>query len=94
VLQLLLELGVDPAEQRMRQAIAAVRGWCAWEHAGQRFFDGEVEPCINARTAGIGAYFGQDIAAIVDRLLAEQLADGGWNCEAENGSLRSSFPRR
>ena len=25
------------------------------------------------------------------RLLAEQLPDGGWNCEAENGSTRSSF---
>ena len=28
---------------------------------------------------------------IVDRLLGEQLEDGGWNCEAENGSVRSSF---
>jgi hypothetical protein len=27
----------------------------------------------------------------VDRLLTEQLDDGGWNCEAENGSVRSSF---
>lgn len=36
-------------------------------------------------------YFGQDIEAIVARLLTEQLADGGWNCEAENGSVRSSF---
>ena len=37
------------------------------------------------------AYFGQDVRGIIDRLLGEQLADGGWNCEAENGSLRSSF---
>jgi len=28
---------------------------------------------------------------IVARLLAEQLPDGGWNCEAVNGSTRSSF---
>ena len=28
---------------------------------------------------------------IVDRLLGEQLPDGGWNCEAANGSTRSSF---
>jgi hypothetical protein len=27
----------------------------------------------------------------VDRLLGEQLTDGGWNCEAERGSVRSSF---
>jgi len=28
---------------------------------------------------------------VVDRILGERLADGGWNCEAENGSVRSSF---
>ncbi|MEO8539969.1 MAG: hypothetical protein ABI577_09540, partial [bacterium] len=64
---------------------------CRWEHAGQRFFDGEVEPCINGRTVALGAHFGQDIEGIVGRLLGEQLKDGGWNCEVENGSIRSSF---
>jgi hypothetical protein len=39
----------------------------------------------------IGAYFGQDVRGIVDRLLGEQMADGGWNCEQENGSIRGSF---
>ena len=28
---------------------------------------------------------------MVARLLGEQLEDGGWNCEAEHGSVRSSF---
>src|SRR5436305_13318720 len=28
---------------------------------------------------------------VVARLLREQLADGGCNCEVENGSVRSSF---
>ena len=56
-----------------------------------RFFEGETEPCINGQVAAAGAYFGQDVQGIVDRLLAEQLPDGGWNCEAENGSTRSSF---
>src|SRR5712692_8321598 len=51
----------------------------------------EEEPCINGQVAATGAYFGQDVGSIVHRLLAEQLADGGWNCEAENGSTRSSF---
>jgi hypothetical protein len=27
----------------------------------------------------------------VDRLLGEQMSDGGWNCEQENGSTRGSF---
>jgi len=32
-----------------------------------------------------------EVAAIVKRILGERLEDGGWNCEAENGSVRSSF---
>jgi len=31
------------------------------------------------------------VHALIQRLLGEQLADGGWNCEAEFGSTRSSF---
>ena len=58
---------------------------------GLRFFDGEVEPCINGATVAIGDYFGQDVQGIVDRLLGEQMDDGGWNCEQENGSMRGSF---
>jgi hypothetical protein len=90
-LALLQAFGVDPHAPQVREAIDAVRANCRWEHAGQPFFEGEVEPCINGRTAGLGAYFGVPVDGIVDRLLGEQLEDGGWNCEAENGSVRSSF---
>lgn len=90
-LSLLREFGVDPRDERVRDAIARVRDNARWEHAGERFFDGEVEPCINGRTVALGAYFGQDVEGIVTHLLGEQLEDGGWNCEAENGSVRSSF---
>ena len=90
-LQLLYEFGVDPADDRVRRAVALVRDHCRWEHAGQRFFSGEVEPCINGRTVTLGTYFEQNIDGVVARLIGEQLEDGGWNCEAENGSVRSSF---
>ncbi|HJP77774.1 MAG TPA: squalene cyclase [Pseudonocardiaceae bacterium] len=90
-LSLLRDLGVDPAAGEVREAVRLVRDNCRWEHAGQRFFGGEVEPCINGRTVAIGAYFGLDVTGIVERLIGEQLADGGWNCSAENGSVRSSF---
>jgi len=90
-LQLLRDFGVDPRSGRVRQAIARVRNGCRWEHEGQPFFSGEVEPCINGRVVSIGTYFEQDVAAVVARLLNEQLDDGGWNCEAERGSVRSSF---
>lgn len=90
-LQLLCDFGVDPCSDRVRRAVALVRDRCRWEHAGQPFFSGEVEPCINGRTVSLGIYFDRDVEALVVRLLGEQLEDGGWNCEAENGSVRSSF---
>jgi hypothetical protein len=90
-LQTLQLFGLDPGSQSARRAIALVAENGRWEHAGQRYFDGEVEPCINGRTIEAGAYFGVDVAALVERILGERLDDGGWNCEVENGSVRSSF---
>ena len=90
-LVLLQDFGVDPHHDAVRRAVAQVRARCRWEHAGQPFFSGEVEPCINGMTVALGAYFDQDVDGVVARLVDEQLEDGGWNCEAENGSVRSSF---
>ena len=90
-LQTLQILGLDPTSESASRAIGLVAENGRWEHAGQRYFEGEVEPCINGRTIDSGAYFGVDVGAIVERIVAERLADGGWNCEAENGSVRSSF---
>jgi hypothetical protein len=103
VLTLLRILGLDPASDAARRAITRVRegvhwrgwdwegSWRGMDFVGNPFFAGEVEPCINGQVAASGAYFGQDIQRITGLLLAEQLPDGGWNCEAENGSTRSSF---
>ncbi len=97
VLLLLRDLGLDPANAEARRAVGLVRDGVTWKGCGPEechdnaFFAGEVEPCINGQVAAAGAYFGQDVQGIVDRLLVEQLPDGGWNCEAENGSMRSSF---
>lgn len=97
VLMLLRDLGLDPASDQARRATDLVRDRVTWKGCGPQecevnaFFDGEVEPCINGQVAAVGAYFGQDVQDLVARLLAEQLPDGGWNCEAANGSTRSSF---
>ena len=64
-------------------------GPAAWH--GNPLFSGEVEPCINGRVVAVGSYFGQDVQSIVDRLLGEQMSDGGWNCDQEHGSTRGSF---
>jgi hypothetical protein len=89
----LRDLGLDPKSAQASNAIDRVRSKVTWgpEFGNSPFFEGEVEPCINGRVIGLGAYFGERSDGLVDRLLAEQLSDGGWNCEAERGSVRSSF---
>jgi hypothetical protein len=98
-LELLRRFGLDPASEQARRAIGLVREhvtWgdgAAWQNtwADNRFFAGEVEPCINGNVVATGACFGVDMAPLVDRLLGEQLLDGGWNCEVENGATVSSL---
>lgn len=96
-LMLLRDFGLDPTGGPARRALERVREHVTWKGCGPQecdsnpFFAGELEPCINGQVGAAGAYFGQDVSGIIERLLAEQLPDGGWNCEAENGSTRSSF---
>ena len=90
-LLLLRDFGLLPDSPEARHAVSLVRENSRWEEGNQAFFEGEVEPCINGMTATLGAYFGETVDGVVERLTKEQLADGGWNCEAERGSTRSSF---
>jgi hypothetical protein len=105
-LLLLHDMGLEPSSEQARRLVARVRNtvqWLmnipqeelpkdediAWWH--KPFFEGEVEPCINGRVVTIGAYFGENMQPLVERLLNEQMADGGWNCDQESGSTRGSF---
>jgi hypothetical protein len=87
----LREFGFDPGSDRAQRMAELIGANCRWEHDRQPYWEGEVEPCINGVTVANGTYFGVDMAPVVDRLVRERLDDGGWNCEAENGSVRSSF---
>ena len=99
VLELLRHMGLDPESDQARRAVGLVREHVTWAGGApvdtpwgdNRFFEGEVEPCINGNVVATGSYFGVDMAPLVDRLLGEQLPDGGWNCEVENGATVSSF---
>ena len=97
-LELLRRFGLDPESEQARRAVGLVREHITWRDpafetpwADNPFFEGEVEPCINGNTVAIGSYFGVDMTPLVERLLGEQLSDGGWNCEVENGATVSSF---
>lgn len=85
------DMGLDPNGEAARIAIGRVNAnltW--WQLDGRAFFDGETEACINGRILAVGSYFGQACDRLLQRLFDEQLADGGWNCEAPP-SVRSSF---
>lgn len=90
-LLLLRHFGIDPESPECRSAIDRVRERVRWR--GPRpFFEYQGDTCVTAMVIALAAYFvdaaGSDAA--VERLLGEQLADGGWNCEAPP-STRSSF---
>jgi hypothetical protein len=89
---LLRATGVAPDDPAVRSAIERLATGFRW-HASlghKPFFEGETEPCINGGVLACGGYFGHPADGLAERLLGEQLADGGWNCEAPKSS-RSSF---
>ena len=90
-LTVLMDLGLDPASKQARKMIDRVDKRLVFKRLNNRpFLHGETEPCINGRILGIGSYFKEPNDALANQLLAEQLEDGGWNCEAPK-SRRSSF---
>lgn len=99
---LLRSTGVDCTDPAVELAVARLETNLRWsdhnrrwdlrspEFGGNPLFLGEVEPCINGGVLALGAHFGRPNEGLARRLLVEQLADGGWNCEAPK-STRSSF---
>ena len=53
-------------------------------------FTARPNPASMAESSALGSYFKEPDDALANQLLAEQLEDGGWNCEAPK-SRRSSF---
>src|SRR5262245_31549587 len=90
-MQLLRATGADRADPAVAAAMARLQAGFRWDASfgAKPFFDGEVEPCINGGALAIGAYFGRPSESLALRLLGEQLADGGWNCEAPKSTCSS-----
>jgi hypothetical protein len=100
-LLLLRSTGIDPTDPAAESAVARLEKNMRWScvgcwdlraagSGGNGFFEGEVEPCINGGVLALGGYFGHPTKVLAQRLIGEQLEDGGWNCEAPK-SVRSSF---
>lgn len=86
----LREWGVDAAA--LAGTADALAANSRWEYDDLPYWGGEVDVCINSYTLAAGAWLGADVSRLVEWFPAHRLADGGWNCEAEEGdSVRSSF---
>jgi hypothetical protein len=89
VLNTLRDWGVDAA------ALAGTADLLArnsrWEYDALPYWGGEVDCCINAFTLANGVWLGADVSALAQWFLDHRMEDGGWNCEWETGSSRSSF---
>lgn len=86
---LLQRTQIDPSDAATAIDRLATGFRWAEEFGALPFCDGEVEPCINGHTLSVGSYFGRPSARLVTRLLADQLADGGWNCDAPRSTVAS-----
>jgi hypothetical protein len=89
-LNTLRDWGLDAA------ALAGTAGLLAanshWEYDKTLpYWGGEVDCCINAYTLANGAWLGADVSGLAQWFLDHRMAEGGWNCEWETGSVRSSF---
>lgn len=58
-------------------AVAGRRTGRGWECDGLPFFAGVKDCCINAGILLIGGHLGVDVDPVVQRLLADQMPDGG-----------------
>ena len=94
-LVVLMDLGLDPASQPARKMIQRVDKHLVFKPLNNRpFLHGETEPCINGRILALGAYFKKPNDSLANRLLGQQLEDGGWNCEAVEPSAKRPKSRR
>lgn len=96
-LLLLQRCGLDPTHPRARVGVERI-----WD--GARYFDGGLTPavsidapeaCATSMYLSLALYFGVDhnnVDSALEWLLANQLADGGWNCRTVRfGDSHSSF---
>ncbi|MCB1246360.1 MAG: squalene cyclase, partial [Acidimicrobiia bacterium] len=88
-LNALRTFGLDPAA--LTDTATRLDANSRWEYDDLPYWGGEVDCCINAFTLANGAWLGVDTSPLLDWFDDHRMDDGGWDCEWENGSTRSSF---
>lgn len=93
---LLRDFGLPPTNSQAQQACQLLLDRGFHRDGGINYFRSlnHSETCVTGMVLSILAYFqSQDarIHALADQLLAQQMPDGGWNCQSYNGATHSSF---
>ncbi|HEY5230646.1 MAG TPA: squalene cyclase, partial [Galbitalea sp.] len=88
-LNTLRDWGLDATVLRGTAELLAANS--RWDYNNGPYWDGEVDCCINGYTLANGAWLGADVSGLAKWFVDHRMADGGWNCEWEEGSTRSSF---
>ena len=93
---LLRRLGLDPGNSQAQQACRILLDKGFYADGGINFFHSfkHSETCVTGMVLSILSYFtyhDERVAKLVEHLLNQQMADGGWNCESYKGATHSSF---
>jgi hypothetical protein len=93
---LLRRLGLPAGHPQALRGIQVLLDHSDFSDGGINLFSGmgRSDACVNAMVLAVAAHFGMDeprVDSLLNYLLEHQMADGGWNCEKQNGAVHSSF---
>jgi hypothetical protein len=95
-MMLLRRLGLEPQHPQALKACKLLLENGLYNDGGITYFPSMPygETCVTGMVLSLLAYFeypDEKVQSLVDHLLAQQMPDGGWNCESFNGAKHSSF---
>jgi len=93
-LLLLRSLGLESRHPQALRGCRVLLDAGFWSDGGINFFPkahGSSETCVSSIVLAIVCWFGlkdERVDALAEHVIAQQMADGGWNCQARPGYLR------
>jgi hypothetical protein len=91
---LLRDLGLPPGNHQAQKACQLLLDRGLYRDGGIGFGWGRSETCVSGMVLSILSWFRFDDArldTLVDHLLGQQMADGGWNCQRPFGATHASM---
>jgi hypothetical protein len=91
---LLRSLGLEPRHPQAWLGCRVLLDAGFWSDGGINFFPkahASSETCVSSMVLGIVCWFSlkdERVDALADHVIAQQMADGGWNCQARPGYSR------